>query len=99
MENNGNRYLMEILVRDLKNSDINRRWEAARLLGESGDDAVGILVPRLYDDDEGIRTMAVWALGRTGSRKAISHLERMLDDEDDMVRLAGEGALQRFQKQ
>jgi len=88
---------LEDLIQDLNNRDINRRWEAARLLGEKGESAVDILVRKLYDDDEGIRTMALWALGRTGSRKALLHIERMLEDEAYFVRLAGEGALQRIQ--
>ncbi len=84
------------LVRDLNNPVVDRRWKAARLLAERGDQAVDALIMNLYNDNPGARLLAAWALGNTGSMRALPYLERMLEDEDPCARLAIECALQRI---
>ena len=84
------------MIRDLKNPSIDQRWKAARSLGKKGETAVDALIMNLYQDDPGTRLLAAWALGKTGSRRAIPFLERMLEDEDPCAQLAVECALQRI---
>jgi len=84
------------LIRDLQNPSVDTRWRAARSLGDCGETAVDALIMNLYHDNPGTRLLAAWALGNTGSRKALPYLERMLDDEDPCARLAVECALQRI---
>jgi len=84
------------LVRNLQSPDVDIRWKAARSLGEQGKTAVDALIMNLYHDNPGTRLLAAWALGNTGSRKALPYLERMLDDDDPCARLAVECALQRI---
>lgn len=87
---------IQSLIRDLNNPIVDRRWKAARSLAESGEKAVDALIKNLYSDNPGARLLAAWALGNTGSVRAIPYLERMLDDEDPCARLAIECALQRI---
>lgn len=84
------------LIQDLDNPIVDRRWKAARLLAEKGDQAVDSLIMNLYSDNPGARVLAAWALGNTGSLRALPYLERMLEDEDPCARLAIECALQRI---
>ncbi|OPY41190.1 MAG: PBS lyase HEAT-like repeat protein [Methanoregulaceae archaeon PtaU1.Bin059] len=87
---------IQILIKDLQSKSVDMRWKAARSLGEQGEPAVDALIKNLYHDSPGTRLLAAWALGNTGSRKALPYLERMLDDEDPCARLAVECALQRI---
>lgn len=84
------------LVRQLQHGEIDRRWHAARILGEQGETSVDYLLVLLYNDDPGVRILALWALGRTRSVRAVTQIKRMLEDEEPDVRIAGEGALQRI---
>ncbi|MCU0633047.1 MAG: HEAT repeat domain-containing protein [Methanolinea sp.] len=86
------------LVRNLQSPSVDMRWKAARSLGEKGEYAVDALIMNLYHDSPGTRLLAAWALGNTGSRKALPYLERMLDDEDPCARLAVECAVQRISR-
>lgn len=86
------------LIQDLNNPIIDRRWKAARLLAERGDLAVDALIMNLYSDNPGARVLSAWALGNTGSMRALPYLERMLEDEDPCARLAIECALQRIMR-
>lgn len=84
------------MIRNLQSPNVDMRWKAARSLAERGETAVDALIMNLYHDNPGTRLLAAWALGNTGSRKALPYLERMLDDEDPCARLAVECALQRI---
>lgn len=84
------------LIHNLQSRSVDIRWRAARSLGERGESAVDALIMNLYHDNPGTRLLAAWALGNTGSRKALPYLERMLDDDDPCARLAVECALQRI---
>ncbi len=68
------------------------RMEAAVALGElKAEDAIGPLIERLEDEDEGVRSAAAVALGSIGDQSAISPLINLLKDESAVAR---EGALQ-----
>lgn len=84
------------LIQNLQSQNVDMRWRAARSLGERGESAVDALIMNLYHDNPGTRLLAAWALGNTGSRRALPYLERMLDDDDPCARLAVECALQRI---
>ncbi len=86
------------LIRDLRSPSVDLRWKAARSLGIKGEKAVDALIKNLYQDDPGTRLLAAWALGKTGSRRAIPYLERMLEDEDPCAQLAVECALERIHR-
>lgn len=86
----------EILIRNLTAPGINTRWRAARMLSASGDTAVDALIKCLYSNDTGCRILAAWALGNIGSRKALPFLERLSEDEEPDVRLAGECAREKI---
>lgn len=87
---------LEILLRDLTASGINTRWRAARMLSARGDVVVDALIKCLYSDDSGCRILAAWALGNIGNRKAIPFLERLMEDDEPDVRLAGECAMEKI---
>jgi len=89
---------IHILIKDLQSRSVDIRWRAARSLGERGESAVDALIMNLYHDSPGTRLLAAWALGNTGSRRAVPYLERMRDDDDPCARLAVECALQRITK-
>lgn len=86
------------LIRELNSPIVDCRWKAARSLGERGEKAVDALITSLYSDNPGARLLAAWALGNTGSIKALPYLERMVDDEDPCAQLAVECALQRIRR-
>lgn len=86
------------LIRELNSTIVDYRWKAARSLGESGEKAVDALITNLYNDNPGARLLAAWALGNTGSMRALPYLERMLDDEDPCAQLAVECAIQRIKR-
>ncbi len=84
------------LVASLKHSDIDVRWRAARILGAMGGLACDLLMKLLYDDDKGVRILAAWALGRTGDPRATDALMRACPDDDDLVQLAIDCAIERL---
>jgi HEAT repeat protein len=54
------------------------------------------LVKALYDDDKGVRLLAAWALGKTGEFQAIAALLRAGPDDDNLVQLAIDCAIERL---
>lgn len=71
----------EIVLRELKNSEPQIRFEAARTAGELElRDAVPGLGQLAIEDDVEIRDVAVWALGEIGSREALRILEQLAED-------------------
>jgi FOG: HEAT repeat len=82
----------------LKHSDINTRWMAARNLVDFGDEAVDLLLKRIYDNDESVRMLAIWALGRIGNMKAIGALQRAAYDDSETVQIASRGAIDRIER-
>jgi HEAT repeat protein len=89
---------VEYLLHLLKHRDINTRWMAARNLVDLGDEAVEPLLKRMYDNDESVRMLAIWALGRIGNTKAIGALQRASYDDSETVQIASRGAIDRIQR-
>lgn len=86
----------ENLVTFLKQGNIDVRWRTARILGSMGSQSCDPLVKALYDDDNGVRLLAAWALGKTGEPRAIAALLRASPDDDNLVQLAIDCALERL---
>lgn len=80
----------------LEHQDIDMRWSAAVLLCRKGAAAVDPLLKKVYHHDDNVRVLAIWALGRIGDKRAGEPIARMLDDENEIIRLASEGALSRL---
>jgi HEAT repeat protein len=89
---------VEYLLHLLRHRDINTRWMAARNLVDLGEDAVEPLLKRMYDNDESVRMLAIWALGRIGSIKAMGALQRAMYDDSETVQIASRGAIDRIQR-
>jgi len=53
---------------------------------------------KLFDDDQNVRVLAIWALGRIGDARAIGAISRSAEGGEDPVNLAAEGALSRLQR-
>jgi HEAT repeat protein len=87
---------MDELFSLLRNQEIDVRWRAASLLSSCGAAAVEPLLKHLYDDDQNIRILSIWALGRIGDPRAVGPISRSLHDDDSFVRMACEGALSRL---
>jgi HEAT repeat protein len=86
------------LVALLARSDIDTRWRAAAELGRAGSPAVDPLLMKLFDDDQNVRVLAIWALGRIGDARAIGPISRSAEGDEGPLSLAAEGALSRLQR-
>jgi HEAT repeat protein len=86
------------LIGLLSHRDIDTRWRAAMALSRKGANAVNPLMIKLFDDDENVRVLAIWALGKIGDARAIGPISRLADTEHGPVNLAAEGALSRMRK-
>jgi HEAT repeat protein len=82
----------------LARSDIDDRWSAAARLGRAGPAAVDPLLMKICDDDQNVRVLAIWALGRIGDARAIGPISRSAEGDEGPVSLAAEGALSRLQR-
>jgi HEAT repeat protein len=91
-------YTISDLLSLLSESNIDTRWKAAAALGRAGSQAVDPLLKKLFDDDENVRVLAIWALGRIGDSRAIAPITRSADGDLGPVALAAEGALSRIRK-
>ncbi len=75
-------------------SPVNRATAASAILSLPTEEAAASLIPLLTDKDEFVRREAAYALGRTRSHSAVSHLiDRLLTDKTDEVRGAAAVAL------
>jgi HEAT repeat protein len=64
----------------------NIRFEAARAAGELEiGDAIQRLVELTEDDDDDVRTAAIWSLSQIGGMRARSTIDSLLDDVTDPV--------------
>jgi HEAT repeat protein len=69
------------LVKELRNSRPQMRFEAAQALGELGDrNQVPALLPLLEDDDPEVQRVTIWALGQIGGRAAQQALQGLGSD-------------------
>jgi hypothetical protein len=80
----------DTLVADLASPEPEVRWNAARLLAETGySRAVPALIEALKDPRSAVRSMAAYALGETWDGRAAGPLAALLvDDEPDVRRSA-----------
>ncbi|MCF8356736.1 MAG: HEAT repeat domain-containing protein, partial [Melioribacteraceae bacterium] len=88
LENLKDRSDLEGLIKVLnRKKDFSLRRQAAKILGEIGDQkAVGSLIKALNDSDPIVRECAVTALGNIGDKKSVSSLIKKLEDEEWSVR-------------
>ena len=84
---NGSENDVNVLIKQLLDSDICVRWEAARRLGRMADSsAVEPLINALKDEDSRVREEVAESLGKIGDSRAVQPLAAALEDEDSFVR-------------
>ncbi len=85
------------IERELKSVSPAMRYEAARAVGELGEDGrplLASLLPLVDDEDGEISTAAIWSLGQVGGPNAKRVLERLARSKDDARRTAANAALE-----
>lgn len=85
------------IERELKSPSPALRYEAARAVGEIGEDGrplLTALLPLVDDDDTEISLAAIWSLGQVGGPSAKRLLERLARSKDDARRQAASEALE-----
>jgi HEAT repeat protein len=82
----------------LRHCDIETRWSAASTIVKFGNAAVEPLLKHMYDNDQNVRILSIWALGKIGDKRAISQISQSIHDDDMMIRMASEGALSRLNR-
>jgi HEAT repeat protein len=85
------------IERELKSPSPALRYEAARAVGELGEDGrplLAALLPLVDDDDAEIAQAAIWALGQVGGASARRLLERLARSKDDARSQAASDALE-----
>lgn len=84
------------IKRELQSPSPALRYEAARAVGELGEDGqqmVSALLPLVDDDDIEISEAAIWALGQVGGAGARRVLQRLVRSNDAERRQAAEEAI------
>ncbi len=85
------------IERELKSPSPALRYEAARAVGELGEEGrplLPALLPLVDDDDTEISLTAIWALGQVGGPSAKRLLERLARSKDEARRQAAADALE-----
>lgn len=85
------------IERELKSPSPALRYEAARAVGELGEDGrpfLPTLLPLVDDEDGDIAMAAIWALGEVGGPSAKRVLQRLARSKDDARRQAASMALE-----
>jgi len=86
---------LDILLRELTNTDPEIRYEAARACGELEDRrAVQPLIEMLEDQDIEVKLAAIESLGQIGGAEARQALQRLLNSDDEAIRSAAEEAVE-----
>jgi hypothetical protein len=81
--------LVQDAMRRLKDSDADKRYQGAYMLGMTGDPGVlPLLMPYLADPDKKVRRAVVDALGTLGAREALPTLLERFAQEDGNVQWA-----------
>lgn len=84
------------IERELKSPSPALRYEAARAVGEIGEDGRALLpslLPLVEDDDTEIALAAIWALGQVGGPDARRILKRIAQSRDETRAQAAQDAL------
>jgi HEAT repeat protein len=84
------------IERELKSPSPAMRYEAARAVGELGEDGrtfLSSLLPLVDDDDGEISITAIWALGQVGGQSAKRVLQRLARSKDEARSAAANEAL------
>lgn len=84
------------IERELKSPSPAMRYEAARAVGELGDDGQPLLpglLPLVDDEDAEVAAAAIWALGQVGGQNARRVLQRLARSKDEARRTAASEAL------
>lgn len=97
MNHNEDPSLKELLLL-FRHRDIETRWRAASAICRCGNKAVEPLMMSIYDNDQSVRILAIWALGKIGDKRAVGMISRSLHDDNDLVQMASEGALSRLNR-
>jgi len=88
---------VDLLLEALKSKEAQKRWGAAKALGEIGcKEAIPALAKATKDENEDVRIASVVSLGRIGDERAIQTLIEALDDKSERVRWHAFNALQMF---
>ncbi len=90
---------MPYVQRELQSPSPAMRYEAARAVGEFGEEGrpmLPALLPLVDDDDIEIAATAIWSLGQIGGPNARRILERLVRSRDDGRRQAAQDALDEF---
>ncbi|MCU0493855.1 MAG: HEAT repeat domain-containing protein, partial [Chloroflexaceae bacterium] len=83
------------IQRELRSPSPAMRYEAARAVGELGEDGqelVNALLPLVDDDDDEVSLASIWSLGQVGGQHAKRVLQRLVRSKDDARRQAAEEA-------
>jgi len=85
---------MQLLLKEIKNSDAEIRYEAVTACGEIGDeDIMQYLIPAAQDEDIEVQLAVIQALGKIGGNEAKLYLQKNANDPNDAIREAIETAL------
>ena len=94
MGRSGDSYWGDTIMMELRAAAPAMRYEAARAAGEvMHRPAVTRLIELVDDPVAEVRSMAVWALGQIGGKRARAVVERLLDGPDEVLAAAAEDAL------
>jgi len=94
MGRNCNRSWLPIILKELRSSYPQLRFEAARACGElESKEAMPRLIELIRDEDAQVRLAAIDALGRIGGQQAKKALQDCLEDEDEAISEAAQDAL------
>ncbi len=85
---------LPFIIKELKNSDAEIRYEAVTACGEIGDeDIMQYLIPAANDEDIDVHLAVIQALGKIGGNEAKQYLKKNANDPNEAVKEAIETAL------
>jgi hypothetical protein len=98
MGRSADRFWAETVLAELHSDDPAMRYEAARASGEMRLPRALPSLARLIaqDRDAEVKTVAIWAMGEIGGKRARQLLEQLADSDDEVQTAAAEEALERM---